>query len=737
MPRPLTTPRALGSLMLGASLVLAASPNAFAQPKAPPPGMDGGGVAPPGPKKGPRTLQDAQAEQQAIDEDLQDAWRDAYESDDFPITLILIGMDRRAFDPTISGAQGGVGGATGVVDQGGAGSNLSFFDRSGITEQLAAELRRRLREGNPDFDDIDVESMSDLDRADVSAKAQADELETIGLLTTKVNADLVLYAKLQPVPGSLQRGSNTTPYKIITELKDYRRGGRVIASDAYDYTGGTDINRIRAYSAAVYKSLIPQYVDYVENRSRSQRFQVRIFGLDGGGMLNEVERTLEDMDNVRGSIRSSYRENATDGASFGELRVRFRGDLSDLAYEAQTLLRDEMGLDTRIKSQNADTLELQAVGFVETGGSEPAPAVATEGSANSGGGIMDPMSSRPWPWRVLRMRDRANFQMEDAPQEYQDAGRPKIAVQINTLFTPASQRAFQENRNAFNDDARLNERTADGDALITMNEDGRSNDRLLGNTTIGVESIEAEIVRAMLDLDLDAVDGNTVRAMIARDADLAENVTDEQQLAEVLKRTGGVDILISGLANITPAAQFDVRTRDGNNASRVRGTVGGNVDDGNRIQYTFTIRDVRNGQILGTLNYDYPDPRAEAFRDYDVNQEDPASVGAYLAGRLLEQTMTRLERGRSLELMVKSGDADARTLLDIGQSLEENLPDMVKSASNPTFNNGVGRLTVRYVGAYPDLMRGILAIEDQLPFTLDIAESNASQMTVSLKSNGE
>ncbi|MEM1444454.1 MAG: hypothetical protein AAGF84_00210 [Planctomycetota bacterium] len=713
----------LGSLLLGASLVLGV-PTADAQPKAPPPGMDTGTNAPGGPKKGPRTLQNAQQEQQAIPEEMQDAWRDAYESDDFPVTLILIGMDRRAFDPTISGAQGGRGGATGVADQGGAGSNLSFFDRSGITEQLASELRRRLREGNPDFDDIDVESMSELDRADVSAKAQADELETIGLLTTKVNADLVLYAKLQPVPGSLQRGSRDVPYKIITELKDYRRGGRVIASDAYDYTGGTDINRVRAYSAAVYKSLIPQYIDYVENRSRSMRYQVRIFGLDGGGMLNEVERTLEDMDNVRGSIRSSYRENATDGASYGEMRVRFRGDLSDLAYEAQELLREEMGLETRIKSQNADTLELQAVGFVAPEASGATQVV--DSGRTTGGGVMDPMSSRPWPWRVLRMRDRANFQMEDAPQEYQDAGRPKIAVQINTLVTPGFQRGDGDRR--FGGDARLDGQTLEGDSVTVMRGEERTDDRLLATTTMGVETMEAEIVRAMLDLDLDAVDGNTVRAMLARDADMAENVTDEAQVAEVLKRMGGVDILMYGLANIRPGTRVDIDTGD----MQASGVVGGNADDARTIQYTFTIRDVRNGQMLGTVNYNHPDPRAINFRDFPVNPADEASVGAYVAGRLLEQTMTRLERGRSLELLVKT-DADARVMMSIGRSLEDNLPSIVKSASNPTFSNGVGRLTVRYVGSYRDLFDGLIAVEDQLPFSVVVDETNPSQMTVALK----
>lgn len=603
-----------------------------------PPALAQGGKKPPPPDRS-----DVSRERQEVSPDLIKTFQRAYEDDQRPVMLVLIGMDGR----TSNDGQGQAGRVPGV------GANLMLFDASGLTEQMGAGVGGWLLK-NRSLDLVDMESLSDLERREAEVLSGNNEDAAVDMLCNRLNADLVFYIKLQRVPANLQQGEDV-PYKMIYQIKDIKRG-RKVDEDAINYRGSTDIHRTREYAASLATWFMEQYIDYVNNRPRGRRFTVRFLGFEGDRQMNQARRAMGDIELIDGRIAAEYTSRGAD--SYGEMRLRYDGDALDLSYDIQELLEEDMNL-------------------------------RFTGLDNQGGIIMLRIGSPkppPPPPTWVEIRDAAPTFQVDFKSQYIKKGRPKIGIVINWLVRPDQMSAQVQGTMP----------------LVVMQGDARLGATPQGPDVIGLNAMEGMIGNVFREAGVTGVvDPDQVRTVLEKQADKISLLHGAEDVSTLLRAQDGFDIIVYGLANVT---------RD-------------NQTNAERIRYSFKIKDLNNGEFLGSQQW--PD---QEHREFGVDVRDPEQVGRYIASRLLADIYNNsLRECSTLDVTVH----DARSIRDVSrlcETFQNNVVD-VHATLNPTFDNGTGRFTVRYSGDYKALIDEVGTLMDAQPFEIE----NANRGSLALR----
>lgn len=449
----------------------------------------------------PPTKDDVQKEFSEVPDEKIEKFSEAYEKDDSPRLLVLVGMDARV------GAAGGFDQnevAENAQQQGGIGTNLSLFDQTGITESIKSGIEGWLAK-NRGLDLINLESLGTLDRREANVLAQNNEQAALALLTTKLNADLLYYIKFQPVDPSQQQGE-VGAYKVVNLIIDAQRG-RQIDSDAREYRGSTNIERARMYSASLAEWFIDNYVDYVEKRPAARFFQVRMLGLRDSKQGIEVSKIISGIEGVEGRVRPEFTSNADD--SYADYRVRFDGYPEDLALEIETNVEDEMGL-------SLSGFDVQ------------------EGRMNFRLGAPKPPPPQP-TWKALQSPDSET--VVDFKAAYDAKDRPSIGVVINWLVRPDQMSAEVQ-------------RTM---PMVLMDGDPRVKNAPQGPDVIGIRVMEGLIMESFRSKDVRVIQPDQIRTLLNKQQQKVTDLDGDRPIATLLSVEDGFEILVEGVANIVSA----------------------------------------------------------------------------------------------------------------------------------------------------------------------------------------
>ncbi len=312
-----------------------------------------------------------------------DRWSRVYEAGGEPTILVLAGP------------------ATAERAGRGVGASLMSMDAEGDAFLLKSEIERTLLEGE-NVEIANLDALSDMDRRDAELLLQSRERDAVDLLSTALDAPLVLVARLQRTADSGAK------YRVTFEAIDVSRA-RTLSTVAFDWQGGDDARSIKRYA----RLLANDFLDGYERRVASETgdampFTVRVLGADMRSM-RELADELKRIPGVE-SARVTQRQQARD-TSTAELRVRYEGTAFDLAGE----LMDAGDVAAHLE---LDSLDMTAGAIVLR--------------AIDGEGRMEPTRG----WRLLGADRAPDIDQEALREAYAAAGEPRIAMLIGRSLSP-------------------------------------------------------------------------------------------------------------------------------------------------------------------------------------------------------------------------------------------------------------------------------------------------------------
>ncbi|MBK7404233.1 MAG: hypothetical protein IPJ41_06265 [Phycisphaerales bacterium] len=338
-------------------------------------------------------------------------WNDLYQQGGEPTILVLAGL------------------ATAERAGRGVGATLNSIDAQGDSFVLKSEIERTLLEGR-NVEIANLDALSEIDRRDAALLLQSRERDAVDLLSTAVDAPLVMVARLQPV------NSHGAKYRVTFEAIDVPRG-RTLSTVAFDWQEGDDARSIKRYA----RLLVNDFMDGYERRvaspepqptgswdreapapeaARPERavpvapkqwpampYTVRILGADFDGLRGLVSE-IERVPGVE-SVRVLQRQQARD-TSIAELRVRYTGSAFDLTGD----LMDSARLGGQLE---LDSLDMAGGSVVVRAVDGPAKMEGFQG------------------FRMLGA-SRETVDRQALAESYDHAGQPRVAMLIGRSLSP-------------------------------------------------------------------------------------------------------------------------------------------------------------------------------------------------------------------------------------------------------------------------------------------------------------
>ncbi len=310
------------------------------------------------------------------------------------------------------------------------------------------------------------------------------------------------------------------------------------------------------------------------------------------------------------------------------------------------------------------------------------------------GGIMllrigPPRPPKPKPvWQELL--DPESQVSKDFVSAYEGKASPKIGVVISWLVNPQQMDADWQSTMP----------------LVVMQGDPRLGNTVQGPDTIGLSDMEGMISEFFRKRQVTVIDPDQVRTVINKQANKLETLGEQGDFASLLRASDGFDVVVYGVASVTR----------------------GNLNSAEEIQYSFKIKDLRNGEFLGAQRW--PDEEYQAA-EIDSTQRD--QVGAYVSARLLADIYeNNLISAGAMEVTVKNAP-DVQAVSRLARALDDHLEAVFK-VSTPSFDNGVGRFTARYTGPATAITDALDEVTGPMPFTLTVNEADGGKLVVSVQS---
>jgi hypothetical protein len=280
----------------------------------------------------------------------------------------------------------------------GVGASLMGMDPGGDAAILRSELERTLLEGRG-VEIVSPDALSDADRRDAELLMLSRERDAVDLLSTALDAPLVLVARLQPTTGGAK-------YRVSFEAIDAARG-RTISTVAFDWRAGGDAREIKRYARLLAGDFLDGYERHVAGLGAARPYTVRLLGADMPS-LRDLRDRLEATPGVeRISVGQRQQSRRT---SVADIRVRYTGSAFDLAGELFDAAAPS-GLELDSLDMTAGTLVVRAIG---------------------GPGRVDPAGT----WRSLGPGPAPEIDRAALREAYAGAGEPRIAMLIGRTLSP-------------------------------------------------------------------------------------------------------------------------------------------------------------------------------------------------------------------------------------------------------------------------------------------------------------
>lgn len=480
----------------------------------------------------------------------------------------------------------------------GVGASLMSMDAEGDSFILKSELERTLLEGRG-VEIANLDALSDMDRRNAELLLQSRERDAVDLLSTSLDAPLVLVTRLQ------RAHEGGAKYRVTFEAIDVPRG-RTLSTVAFDWQGGDDARSIKRYARLLANDFVDAYERQVARADGGALpLTVRILGADMSS-LRDLAAEIERVPGVE-SATVAQRQQARD-TSIAELRVRYAGSPFDLAGEIMDAGRLAGSLELDSLDMASGTVTLRAIG---------GPG-AMEGSRG---------------WRVLGA-GRQFLDTGALADAYAAAGEPRIALLIGRSLSPweIEQPWFwQDYGHPWGmDGVNANADRGGANVFITIADEIRGRGGAVPEWWGGVATpnyTPRETERGLLesrrleDLLVDRLGRGglglrMVDAVTLRERALSENprfVFREAELIELVRETGLADVAVFGSGRLERERGYTV------------------------VRYTLRAVDLATGEILAVAPAAVEvDDRADAEEVNDILAVLAQAASARLASDLTE-----------------------------------------------------------------------------------------------------
>lgn len=353
---------------------------ALAQKKAPMT-IGGGNSAGPTPKRDPKVIGDTQKSK--LDRKYTDQFRAAYEEDNFPSWLTVVGLDSRAF-----------GGKEDNRNVAGQQMPILLFDPTGISDMLQSRINYWLRK-NRDVELLSLSELTDRDKRRANAAASEDAQSAVEMLANSTRAEVVFYLEIRAVPKQLH--GDEPMFVGLIQMRD-RRTGRSIHEDTFRWSGQADVRTMNSLAVRTLERSLPEYSDWVENRPQHIRIELEVLDLADAQQLR-TRRIIGDLKDVAGKVRMDVQRR--DNKTLTIYSMRYRGDMVEMLYGLNELLSEELGIELRTNDMRDNSALVTAI----TADKMPAWVLYTDAKAKG-----------------------YNQARTDLQRGYTQNGRPKIGV---------------------------------------------------------------------------------------------------------------------------------------------------------------------------------------------------------------------------------------------------------------------------------------------------------------------
>lgn len=621
-------------------------------------------------------------------------WTRAYEAAGHPPVLVLAGV------------------ASPVVSPGGLGASLSSVDASGDALLLKREIERALLD-NADTEVVHLDALSDMDRREGELLLLGREREAVDLLATKLNASLVIVARLQP---SARAGAK---YRVTVDAIDVPRA-RTISTIGFDWEEGDDARSVKRYARLVTQDFVERFDRYWcgDASCQARRFTVRLLHAETAE-LAELREVIAGVPRVA-TARVLQRQSARD-ASVAELEVRYAGEAFDFVSHVDRAVRREFGLGVEAVDLTTGSITLAPAGESWALGSRmrpltttvpawPSPTAATPSTAPAAAPSSAPVV-QPEPMREARPTPSAQPRT-DAPvtesfaELYARAGSPRIAVVMTAAADRDELRRVRPEAEwgldgLYSDPWVRVPRPSDDDALGLSGTTLSARDAAI----LDPQSMHVSMLSAMGAWPrVRLIDAETVRERVLASMPERE-LLRESELVELLRQSGLADVAVLGVGRADAGRGY----RD--------------------AAWTVRAVEIETARVLATgVAREEVDDRAES--------DELSEARATLAMRLSAQVERGLRASWSppsrIEVVVE-GLGDEGDALAFGDALLASVGVMreLRFATYEIAPEGATAVYgATYSGAYDGLVRGVLGATSRLGFETDLVSSTPERLVL-------
>ncbi|MBL8761248.1 MAG: hypothetical protein JNL50_08090 [Phycisphaerae bacterium] len=500
-------------------------------------------------------------------------------------------------------------------------------------------------------------------RNDIAEVAATDPRQAARVIADEAKADIVITLTLVPQEGRNDGVKYLAHYAVIDVRRDqivaewpfemYPRGGRSVL-DATDMS---------YYADAIADDIKSKFIEFYaspDSAIAGIRYEMSFSGELGFADTQSLTALLQRIPGVQ-DVQLRRAQSIARDAYRAEYQLWYTGRGTDLAYSLQSGAWTELGKWAALPSFRDGKAEV-------TLGTLPA-------------------SESPWLHRATANNSQARQALAEA---YRAAGEPKVGVLVSRMSGDNSTwvwwRWVRENWNS-------------DQTKITFTDDTTS------LREYGAATMQNSVLKRLSDLGIACVDEEQLRAAILRDKERLSQISSDEDLAKLVERELGVQILLTGDGSVfgTPAQRS--------------------------VSFTFRAKSTSDGRVLAATD---PSTRLLDASPNAVEAAAPAMADE-LAAQIVDGLISSWTSSRRLSVLV----TDVRTPDDLTK-LRGSIEKLTGVTGTKFYeldrakDNAIARFDVMYSGDADKLLEAIRSINEP-GFVFDMNAGTRDRVTIRLK----
>ena len=500
-------------------------------------------------------------------------------------------------------------------------------------------------------------------RNDIAEVAATDPRQAARVIADESKADVVITLTLVPQEGRNDGVKFLAHYYVIDVRRDqivaewpfemYPRGGRSVL----------DASDMSYYADAIADDIKSKFVEFYASPDAAIagiRYEMDFSGKISFADTQSITALLRRIPGVQ-DVQLRRAQSITRGSYRAEYQLWYTGRGTDLAYSLQSGAWTELGKWAALPSFRDGKAEIML-------GTLPA-------------------AESPWLHRATANNAQARQALVEA---YRSAGEPKVGVLVSRMSgdntTWVWWRWVRENWNS-------------DQTKITFTDDTTA------LREYGAATIQNSVLKRLSDLGIACVDEEQLRSAILRDKDRLSQISSDEDLAKLVERELGVQVLLTGDGSVfgTPSQRS--------------------------VSYTFRAKSTSDGRVLAATD---PSTRLLDASPNAVESAAPAMADE-LAAQIVDGLISSWSSSHRLSVLV----TDVRTPDELPR-LRTSIEKLTGVTGTKLYeldrakDNAIARFDVMYSGDADKLLEAIRSVNEP-GFVFDMNAGTRDRVTIRLK----